>query len=418
MFERSIGETREAVTIALADLRAQSSGIDGQDLIDHLTFLKTLIRQVQHDSLRAIARLTGEGEFEKRAVRPAAAIADLLRTTPSEARRLVATATAVFPVSLTGEPLEPTLPATATALGGYEIDTAHAEVIDRALATSAAQRIGPEHRAGVEAQLADWARIYRPDELAALARQLIDSLDQDGPPPDDPPQVNELHLTTLAGGGGRIKGQLDAPTFEALARAVRASLLPETDEGKSLGERQADALGAICEHALDDAYLPTEAGARPHITAVLDYHRLAEKARGAALEFGGYSSAAQLRRILCDSCVTPVVLGGDGLPLDVGRTRRTATPAQRAALAARDGGCAHPGCDKTPSWCTVHHVIHWVDGGPTDLDNLIFLCLQHHIMVHQSGWTIQMRNGLPEFIPPKWLDSTQTPRSHSRLGIV
>jgi hypothetical protein len=415
MFERSIGETRDAVTTALADLRAQSSGIDGQDLIDHLTFLKTVIRQAQHDSLRAIARLTGEGEFEKRAVRPAA---DLLRTTPSEARRQVSTATAVFPVSLTGEPLEPKLPATATALGGYEIDTAHADVIDRALASSAAQRIGPERRTGVEAQLADWARGYRPDELAALARQLIDTLDQDGPPPDDPPQVNELHLTTLAGGGGRIKGQLDAPTFEALARAVRASLLPEADEGKSLGERQADALGAICEHALDDAYLPAEGGQRPHITAVLDYDRLAERARGATLEFGGYSSAAQLRRILCDSCVTPTVLGGDGVPLDLGRTRRTASPAQRAALAARDGGCAHPGCAKTPSWCSAHHVIHWVDGGPTDLDNLVLLCLQHHIMVHQSGWVIRMRNGLPEFIPPKWVDFTQTPRTNRHLTLI
>jgi 5-methylcytosine-specific restriction protein A len=136
------------------------------------------------------------------------------------------------------------------------------------------------------------------------------------------------------------------------------------------------------------------------------------------LEFGGYSCAAQLRRILCDSCVTPAVLGGDSVPLDLGRTRRTATPAQRAALAARDGGCAHPGCDKTPSWCSVHHVIHWVDGGPTDLDNLVFLCLQHHIMIHQSGWVIRMRNGLPEFIPPKWVDINQKARGNRHLVLV
>lgn len=418
MFERPISDFREATTTALAELRAESGGLTGQDLIDELKFLKSLERQVQYESLRTIARLVNEGEFEKRAVRPAAAVADLLRTTAAEARRLVATATAVLPASLLGEQLEPKLPATATALGGYEIDQAHAAVIDRALSTSAAERIGPERWTGVEVQLADWARIYPPDQLAHLARQLIDNLDQDGPAPDGQPQVNELQLSRFAEGGGRIKGQLDAPTYDVVARAIRASLLPEADEGNSLGERQAAALGAICEHALDDGHLPADGGQRPHITAVLDYDRLVERGRGAILEFGGYSSAAQLRRIMCDSCVTPAVLGGDGVPLDLGRTRRTASPAQRAALAARDGGCAHPGCAKTPSWCSAHHVIHWVDGGPTDLDNLVFLCLQHHIMVHQSGWTIMMRNGLPEFIPPKWLDIGQEPRSNRYLTLV
>ncbi len=394
-----------------------TSHLGGQELIDQLVFLKTVVRQVQHDSLAVIARLTDEGEFEARAVRPAAAVADLLRISPAEARRAVSTARAVFPTGLGGEPLEPKLPATATALAGYEIDAAHADVIDRAMSSSAARRIGLERCIGVEAQLAGWARDYRPDELAVLAARLIEGLDQDGARPDDDyPQVNELHLSPAPEGGGRIKGRLDAPTFEAVARAVRASLAPETDAGKSLGERQAEALAAVCEHALDDGYLPQEGGQRPHVTAVLDYDRLVERAGGATLEFGGHTPAAQLRRILCDACVTPAVLGGDGVPLDLGRTRRTASPAQRAALAVRDGGCAHPGCDRTPSWCTAHHVIHWADGGPTDLDNLVFLCLQHHIMVHESGWRIRMRNGHPEFIPPKWIDVHQKPRTRYALA--
>jgi hypothetical protein len=75
-----------------------------------------------------------------------------------------------------------------------------------------------------------------------LAAQMLDRLDQDGPPPnDDEPQVNELHLSaSVDGAGGRIKGRLDAATFEVLCRAVRAVLCPATDELKSLGERQAD----------------------------------------------------------------------------------------------------------------------------------------------------------------------------------
>jgi 5-methylcytosine-specific restriction protein A len=405
------GDSRSAVTAALAELRASTAGLSGQELIDQLVFLQSALRQVRHDSLHVVARLTNEGEFEARAVRPAAGVADLLRIAPAEARRMVSTARAVFPTGLGGEPLEPKLPATATALAGYEIDTEHALVIDRALSSSAARRIGLERCIGVEAQLAGWAREYRPDELAILANRLLDGLDQDGPrPEDDYPQVNELHMSPAPEGGGRIKGRLDAPTYEAVARAVRSATAPEVDTGKLLGERQAEALAAICEHALDDSYLPQEGGQRPHMTAVFDYDRLVERGRGATLEFGGHTPAAQLRRILCDSCVTPAVLGGDGVPLDLGRTRRTASPAQRAALAVRDRGCAHPGCDKTPSWCSAHHVIHWADGGPTDLDNLVLLCLHHHIMVHESGWRIHMRNGHPEFIPPKWIDFEQEPR--------
>ena len=185
MFEHSIRDAREAVTTALADLRADASRTTGQGLIDHLTYLNTLRRQIEHDTLHTIARLNTEGEFERRAARPAAAIADLLRAAPAHARRLVRTATAVFTTSLTGEALEPKLPATATALAGYEIDQAHAEVIDRALNTSAAHRIGVERWTGVEAQLADWARTYPPDQLAHLAHALIDRLDADGPQPGE-----------------------------------------------------------------------------------------------------------------------------------------------------------------------------------------------------------------------------------------
>jgi hypothetical protein len=67
----------------------------------------------------------------------------------------------------------------------------------------------------------------------------------------------------------------------------------------------------------------------------------------------------------------PSVLGGaPSLPLDLGRTTRVVSPAQRNALAVRDGGCVFPGCRRPLAWCEGHHVRHWLDGGPTDLDNL------------------------------------------------
>jgi hypothetical protein len=40
------------------------------------------------------------------------------------------------------------------------------------------------------------------------------------------------------------------------------------------------------------------------------------------------------------------------------------------ALIAREGGCSFPGCGHPPQWCDRHHIIDWIDGGPTDLENL------------------------------------------------
>ena len=74
----------------------------------------------------------------------------------------------------------------------------------------------------------------------------------------------------------------------------------------------------------------------------------------AVLDTGGRLSAAQARRLACDACVIPLVLGSDSMPLDVGRQQRLATTALRDALAQRDKGCAFPSCDRPPRHC--HHV--------------------------------------------------------------
>jgi hypothetical protein len=358
-----------------------------QDRVDQLLYLKTAARQLEHDTVALVAQMDDAGDFVDFGVRPALAIADMLRCKESEARRMVAVGRAVFPTTLAGVALEPRLPATAMALAGWEIGQAHAEVIEHALSGEQARRISPEQWVGLEQQLAELARDYRPDELARLAAQLLERLDQDGPPPDeDEPQVNELHLSASADGvGGRIKGRLDSATFEVLSRAVRSVLCPAADEGKSLGERQADALGEICEHALDEGRLPLEGGERPHVTAILDYRWMREQARGLMFDFGGRGTAADLRALLCDCGVTPVVFDGASQPLDLGRERRCVSLAQRKAVAARDRGCAHPGCHRTPAWCQVHHIREWVNGGETNIQELVMLCRTHHRMIHQSG---------------------------------
>ena len=128
---------------------------------------------------------------------------------------------------------------------------------------------------------------------------------------------------------------------------------------------------------------------------------------------GGRISVPQALRIAAEADIVPVVLGDAGGVLGYGLTRRTASIGQRRALAARDGGCSFPGCDRPPDWCESHHVIGWADGGCTDLENLTLVCGFHHREHRKRGWTCHITNGVPHWRPPRWLDSTQTPRRNT-----
>jgi 5-methylcytosine-specific restriction protein A len=83
-----------------------------------------------------------------------------------------------------------------------------------------------------------------------------------------------------------------------------------------------------------------------------------------------------------------LLFDGPRIPLAVGRTSRTATPAQRKALATRDGGCIIPGCQIPAENCQAHHVTDWAAGGESDIDNLALLCWTHHRQVDLDMWTI------------------------------
>jgi 5-methylcytosine-specific restriction protein A len=81
----------------------------------------------------------------------------------------------------------------------------------------------------------------------------------------------------------------------------------------------------------------------------------------------------------------------------------------RRAVAARGGGCEFPGCGRPPSWCEVHHLLAWQEGGATALHNLAMVCRVHHRLLHHSEWIVRVRDGLPEFVPPGWIDPQRRP---------
>lgn len=117
----------------------------------------------------------------------------------------------------------------------------------------------------------------------------------------------------------------------------------------------------------------------------------------AELDDGTHVPAETFRRLACDAGLVPVIEGEDGQTLDVGRKTRRIPPAIRRALRSRQPTCAFPGCGHRRH-LDAHHVVHWIDGGSTKLENLVHLCRVHHRLVHEDGFCVELgESGEPFF---------------------
>ncbi|GGP58201.1 HNH endonuclease signature motif containing protein [Saccharothrix coeruleofusca] len=296
--------------------------------------------------------------------------------------------------SPTGQPLGSAHPAVSAALA--ELSEEHLVELSRAI-----RRRLPQ---GAEEALVRTAVSAEPKAVKELARRLRDRA------ASTVGQGDVLRLRNLADGRLELRGRLSVEAGAEFRAALEPLSRPRAGDTRPLAQRQGEAFGELLGLALRSAELPSEAGERPHVNITLDYAALRRGVGRAALDGGRQLSAAQVRRIACDAKVVPVVLGGRSEVLDVGRAKRVLTLAQRRALHVRDGGCAFPGCDRPPKWCEVHHVVHWVDGGQTDVANLVLLCKKHHALAHGSQWRIVMDGGVPFFVPPR----QEGPRRHPR----
>jgi hypothetical protein len=124
-----------------------------------------------------------------------------------------------------------------------------------------------------------------------------------------------------------------------------------------------------------------------------------------------------VHRYLCQSGAVPILFDDTGQAVNVGREVRPFTSRQRIAIAARDGGCMIPGCDRPPSWTEVHHCQEWSRGGRTDLVNGISLCRHHHMWLHNTDHRISYDAGRywllsPDGAAPRVLHSKH-PLHHS-----
>ena len=93
-----------------------------------------------------------------------------------------------------------------------------------------------------------------------------------------------------------------------------------------------------------------------------------------------------IRRMACCADITPIIVGADGVHLELGRSTRLANREQRRALRAMYRGCAVPGCCVAWNHVVIHHLKYFRNDGPTDIANLLPLCVKHHHLAHEGGW--------------------------------
>lgn len=233
-------------------------------------------------------------------------------------------------------------------------------------------------------------------EDAAAARKVHLSLREDG--------RGSCHgrFTLPVAAGQALRKQLlaiAAPKHEGGPRATTASTAADLDGSSStatsgaaeaadtrpLGTRLGWALVEWIETYPADA-LPSSGGTSATVVVTMGLDTLLGGLAAASLDTGTRISAGEARRLACEAGIIPAVLGGGSQVLDLGRTRRFHTRAQRTALALRDNGCTAEGCDLPPSACHAHHDTPWSHGGPTNLDDARLLCHRHHRVIHDPRY--------------------------------
>ncbi|SOC50667.1 protein of unknown function [Blastococcus aggregatus] len=333
-----------------------------------------------------VARTVREGELTQAAERDGkATMASWLRghhrLSQRESSRLVHA----------GRTLErlPVLAAAAAAGAvSVEVVTVLAPVVsDVNLARAEAQGVDV---AAIDALLTDVAMTRSHADLRQAVGHYLARLDPDGIEPD-PTEQRSLTFTKHTDGTVTIHGRLDAVGGEKVQTAVESIQHASRPAGdtRSRARQAGDALVQLADNALASGSLPMLRGHKPHVGVLIDLDDLMDTSSGAGAgagrtTFGGIISAAKARWLACDGNVTRIVIGPEGQPLDVGQSKRLFPPHLRRAIEVRDRHCVFAGCDAPSYWCDVHHVIHWIDGGDTCLDNGALLCERHHTKVHHG----------------------------------
>lgn len=292
---------------------------------------------------------------------------------------------------------------TRQALAEGLLSAEHAEVIirtDRQLP----EQVTVAQRNQIEATLVQKARMLAPTALRKAARRAlaivecnkrkVDEHENDIVTTEEERARAKTRLAFHSNDDGTITGHFTIPTAqgELLKKVIETMTAPRrgrlgapvaqvgeqaarTDWDRARGE----AFLELIEHLPTDHLHPRTAAT---LVVTLDEDTLRGALKAVDLDTGGSLSAGEARRLACSARILPAILDGKSLPLDLGRSNRLFTDAQRTALSLKHTHCAADGCERPYAWCELHHLDPWSRGGKTDLANGIPLCQFHHQRIH------------------------------------
>ncbi|WP_395693156.1 DUF222 domain-containing protein [Nocardioides sp.] len=306
-------------------------------------------------------------------------------------------------------------PQVSAGLRSGVVNLAQAEVVTAAV-EALPDRVDADVRAAAEDRLVDEAARFGPRQLRVLGRRVLEVV---------APEVAEDHEgrlladeETRARRGTFLRRRRVGPGIselvfrgpdhvcdrlmtylEALTNPRRPDRQPDQPDQpadhqqqppdrRPYDQRMGAAFAAFLE-AVDPARLPLHGG---DATTVIVTVTLAELGQVLGVAHTGDEplSAGEARRLACTAGIIPVVLGGAGVVLDAGRTRRLYSPTQRRALAVTQPTCRAEGCDIPAAWCEAHHAGDpWAAGGRTDLTDAALLCSHHHHRAHDHRYRTQ-----------------------------
>ena len=351
------------------------------------------------------------------------------------------------------------IPGLLAATGPIEQAGPRVGMADRLRADARLASLARGHEAADEADAdaegdadAELAPPASPEDLRVLAQVIVTYLDEDGAEPTDERAMRERFLTLgrekngvvslrgalLPDAAGQLQRLLDAycsPRVDAPAHPgesgvvfhptdadADADAVPSSESAadptidgppafidpRTGAQKRHDALAAVLTIAARHDDVPTLGGAAPTLVVSVTAEDFAAGKGWAHVD--GIETPVPVSvaaHAACAGGIQRVLFDPDGRIVSIGTTDRIFTHHQRRAIALRDKECVIPGCHVRSTWCEIHHVTDYAEGGPTHTDNGVPLCWYHHRTLDSSGWDIRMNNGLPEIRGPAWWDPTR-----------
>jgi hypothetical protein len=281
-----------------------------------------------------------------------------------------------------------------------------------------------------------------------LARRWADQVDAeiasataeaDGEVPPPPATVSELRMGEILDGDTIIETTLNASDAAVVQAALIAAhklgvkepsgddesledgAVAKESEGpkdtRSPAQQRADALVLVAQFFLDhhDSVAKGTGASinRAHVNLMVDLDRLTSAHLTGNAETPYSLNGVDIWSVVqacCDSSVARILTAGASIVIDLGRETRVVSPALRKAVSKRDRTCRFPGCDMPAAFADVHHIWHWIRGGPTNRENCCLLCRRHHTMIHKGGWTaVGDANGTIIFTGPEGVQHLSRP---------